>query len=138
MKYTIHTNVQYDFLELIDVPKLIESCTEKWYNQTLCRVNESIVRLGVFNEGEFHWHKHDDEDEFFFVLKGELFIEIEVVSMSPSSNVAEASDFQSETISIKQHQGITVPKGVMHRPFVKEPTAVIMVEKDTVVPVGDG
>ena len=121
MKYTIHTNVQYGFLELIDVPRLIDSCTEKWYNQTLCRVNDSVVRLGVFNEGEFHWHKHDEEDEFFFVLKGELYIE-----------------FENETVALKQHQGITVPKGVLHRPFVKEPTAVIMVEKDTVVPVGDG
>ena len=151
MKYTIHMDVQYDFLELIDVPRLIECCTEKWYNQTLCRVNDSIVRLGVFNEGEFHWHKHDDEDEFFFVLKGELFIEIEVgadlcvcpkpvgvdLRVCPKS-VAEVSDFHFETISLKQHQGITIPKGVLHRPYVKEPTAVIMVEKDTVIPIGDG
>lgn len=120
MSYTIHMGVQFDFLTLIDVPKLIESCTDKWYNQTLCRVNDSIVRLGVFNEGTFHWHKHDEEDEFFFVLQGELYIDIE-----------------KETIVLKKHQGITIPKGVLHRPFVKEPTAVIMVEKDTVVPAGD-
>jgi len=120
MNYTIHMQPKFNFLELIDAPKLIRECTEKWYNQTLCRVNDSIIRLGVFNEGEFHWHKHDNEDEFFFVIKGELFIEIE-----------------GETVSIKPHQGITIQKGVLHRPYVKEPTAVIMVESDTVEPIGN-
>ena len=119
-KYIIHMSSGFGFLELIDVPKLIASCKEKWYNQTLCKVNDSLVRLGVFNEGEFHWHKHDKEDEFFFVLKGQLFIE-----------------FESETVKLDTHQGITVPKGVMHRPYVKEPTAVLMVEGDSVTPTGD-
>ena len=120
MDYIIHMEPKYSFSELIDVPKLIENCTDKWFNQTLCRVNDSIIRLGVFNEGEFHWHKHEEEDEFFFVIKGELFIELE-----------------NEIMCLKQHQGITIAKGVMHRPYVKEPTAVIMVENDGVVPVGD-
>jgi len=111
---------KFDFLELVDTAGLIKDCAEKWFNQTLCKVNDSIVRLGVFNEGEFHWHKHDNEDEFFFVIKGELFIELE-----------------SETVTLQQHQGITIPKGTLHKPYVKEPTAVIMVENDTVVPVGD-
>ena len=120
MKYTIHMEPKFDFLELIDTANLINNCSEKWFNQTLCRVNDSIIRLGIFNEGEFHWHKHDHEDEFFFVIKGELYIELE-----------------NETVVLLQHQGITIPKGVLHRPYVKEPTAVIMVEKDTVIPVGD-
>ena len=110
----------FDFLKLIDVPALIDACTEKWYNQTLCEVNGNLIRLGVFNEGEFHWHKHDNEDEFFFILKGELFIE-----------------FEDELVVLKPHQGINVPKGVLHRPYVKEPTAVIMVEGSTVTPTGD-
>jgi mannose-6-phosphate isomerase-like protein (cupin superfamily) len=119
-KYIIHMASGFGFLELIDVPKLVASCKEKWYNQTLCKVNDSLVRLGVFNEGEFHWHKHDKEDEFFFVLKGQLFIE-----------------FEDETVKLEPHQGITVPKGIMHRPYVKEPTAVLMVEGDSVTPTGD-
>ena len=119
-KYIIHMAPGFGFLELIDVPKLIGSCKEKWYNQTLCKVNDNLVRLGVFNEGEFHWHKHDKEDEFFFVLKGVLYIE-----------------FEGETVELKLHQGITVPKGVLHRPYVLEPTAVLMVEGDSVTPVGD-
>ena len=119
-KYQIHMEPSFDFLKLIDVPSLITACKEKWYNQTLCRVNDHLVRLGVFNEGEFHWHKHDNDDEFFFVLQGELFIELE-----------------NETVALKPHHGITVPKGILHRPFVKEPTAVLMVESDSVKPTGD-
>ena len=119
-KYKIHMEPEFDFLTLIDVPALISSCREKWYNQTLCKVNDQLIRLGIFNEGEFHWHKHDNEDEFFFVLKGELFIE-----------------FENETVALKPHHGITVPKGLVHRPYVKEPTAVLMVESDSVKPTGD-
>ena len=118
--YQIHMKLGFDFLKLIDVPRLIAECREKWHNQTLCKVNDCLVRLGVFNEGEFHWHKHDKEDEFFFVLKGELFIELE-----------------DGTVALQLHQGFTVPRGAMHRPFVKEPTAVLMVEGDSVSPTGD-
>jgi hypothetical protein len=67
--YTTHLNIYYDQLELVDVPALVAACNDQWYNQTLCRVNESVVRLGVMR-GEYHWHKHDNDDEFFFVLEG--------------------------------------------------------------------
>jgi len=120
-EYKIYTNQEFGFLKLIDVPALIDKCNEKWYNQTLCKVNDCVVRLGVFNEGEFHWHRHDKEDEFFFVVKGQLFIE-----------------FETETVKLDLNQGITVPKGVLHRPFVKQPTAALMFEGDTVTPTGDG
>ena len=119
-KYSINMEACYGFLKLIDVPGLVAQCKEKWYNQTLCKVNGNLVRLGIFNEGEFHWHKHDNEDEFFFVLKGTLHVELE-----------------NEAFALNLHQGVTVPKGVLHRTFVKEPTVVIMVEGDTVTPTGD-
>jgi len=119
-KYTIHMEETFDFLKLIDVPAVIDAHKTGWYNQTLCKVNGNLIRLGVFNEGDFHWHKHDNEDEFFFVLKGELFVE-----------------FNDETVVLKLHQGLNVPKGVMHRTYVKQPTAVIMVEGDSVTPTGD-
>ncbi len=118
--YQINMDTKFGFLDLIDVPSIIDNCTEKWFNQTLCKVNESLIRLGVFNEGEFHWHKHDNEDEFFFVLKGRLFIE-----------------FEDKLVTLQIHEGITVPKGIMHRPYVQEPTAVLMVEADSVSPTGD-
>jgi len=119
-KYHITMEPAFDFLQLIDVPALVAACKETWYNQTLCRVNNQLVRLGVFKEGDFHWHKHDNEDEFFFVLQGELFIEL-----------------KDKTVALKLHNGITIPKGVLHRPFVKEPTAVLMVESDSILPTGD-
>ena len=118
--YDIHMEPMFDMLQLIDVPRLVSECKEKWHNQTLCKVNNQLVRLGIFNEGEFHWHKHDNEDEFFFVLFGELFIE-----------------FEGDAITLKPHQGITVPKNVLHRPYVKQPTAVLMVESESVTPTGN-
>jgi len=128
-KYQIHMKPQFDFLQLMDVSKLIAGCDEKWYNQTLCKINNHLIRLGVFNEGDFHWHKHDSEDEFFFVLSGELFIE--------TKNADSVGNEYIETVAIKAQQGFSVPKGVLHRPYVKTPTAVLMVEGDSVIPTGD-
>ncbi len=117
--YHINLDVKFPFLHLIDVGKLIEECTERWYNQTLCRVNDCVVRLGVFH-GEFHWHKHDEEDEFFFVLDGRLLI-----------------DIGDETVSLGPRQGYAVPKTVVHRTRAPERTTVLMVERSSVTPTGD-
>ncbi|MFW9987253.1 MAG: hypothetical protein ACFFC3_01200 [Candidatus Odinarchaeota archaeon] len=63
-KYSIDLEIKYQPLEIIDIPLLIKQCTKKWENLTLCTVNDSVIRLAVI-EGEFHWHKHEKEDEFF-------------------------------------------------------------------------
>jgi mannose-6-phosphate isomerase-like protein (cupin superfamily) len=118
--YVNHMNILYDALQLVDVPALVEKCTDEWYNQTLCQVNESVVRLGIL-KGEYHWHKHDVEDEFFFTLNGELLIDIE----------------NSETIILKQHQGYVVPKGVVHKTRAPEKTVVLMIETAGIIPTGD-
>jgi len=86
--YTIHSDVKFKALELIDVKALERAAKEQWSNQTLCEVNDSVVRLGVL-KGEFHWHKHDREDEFFYVVEGRFYIDLEgrtvyVVSSKPS------------------------------------------------------
>ena len=117
--YSINLDVTYGFLKLIDVPSLIAACKEQWYNQTLCQVNDCVVRLGVM-QGEFHWHKHDLEDEFFFVLQGNFLI-----------------DLEGETVSLQPHQGYTIPRGVVHRTRAPERTAILMVEKSTVKPTGN-
>lgn len=117
--YTTHLNVLFDALERIDVPTLVEACTDQWYNQTLCQVNDSIVRLGVVR-GEYHWHKHDAEDEFFYVVDGRLLI-----------------DLEDETVELSPRQAFVVPKGVVHRTRALERTVMLMVEKSTVVPTGD-
>ncbi len=118
-KYDINLDVKFDFLELIDVPALIAKCRGEWFNQTLCRVNDCVVRLGVIH-GEFHWHKHDEEDEFFFVLQGGLEI-----------------DLEDKTVRLGVHKGFTVPKGVVHRPRARERTAILMVERGSIKPTGD-
>jgi hypothetical protein len=117
--YTTHLNVFYGPLELVDIPALVAACTDRWYNQTLCRVNESVVRLGVV-EGEYHWHKHDDEDEYFYVVQGRFLI-----------------DLEGRTVDLSPGQGFVVPKGVRHRPRAPERTVILMVEGAGIVPTGD-
>jgi hypothetical protein len=117
--YVTHLNVFYNQLELVDVPALVAACTDRWYNQTLCRVNDSVVRLGVV-QGEYHWHKHDDEDEFFYVVEGLFFI-----------------DLEGRTVELLPGRGFVVPKGVMHRPRAPERTVILMVEGAGIMPTGD-
>lgn len=117
--YVTHLNVFYKPLELVDVPALVAACTDRWYNQTLCRVNDSVVRLGVV-EGEYHWHKHDDEDEFFYVVEGQFLI-----------------DLEDRTVELSAGKGFVVPKGVMHRPRAPKRTVILMVEGAGIMPTGD-
>ena len=117
--YVTHLNVFYKPLELVDVPALVAACTDRWYNQTLCQVNDSVVRLGVV-EGEYHWHKHDDEDEFFYVVEGQFHI-----------------DLEGRTVELSPGQGFVVPKGVMHRPRAPRRTVILMVEGAGIMPTGD-
>ncbi len=118
--YINHMNILYPALELVDVPKLVDRCTDRWYNQTLCQVNDSVVRLGIL-EGEYHWHQHKDEDEFFFTLSGLLIIDIE----------------GQDSVELQPQQGFVVPKGVVHRTRAPEKTVVLMVETVDIVPTGD-
>jgi len=118
--YSIHTNVAHGPLELIDVKALADSCKEQWFNQSLSRVNDCVVRVGVV-QGEFHWHKHDDEDEFFYVIEGRWLIDLE----------------EDRTVELKPGQGFMVPKGVMHRTRAPERTVVMMIEGAGVQPTGD-
>ena len=117
--YTTHLNVYYQPIELVNVPALVAACTDQWYNQTLCQVNDSVVRLGVV-QGEYHWHKHDDNDEFFYVIDGCLVI-----------------DLEGRTVELEPRQGLVVPKGVMHRTRAPERTVILMVENAGIVPTGD-
>ena len=117
--YDIHLEDKFGSLTLLDIPAEI-AAHEPWFNETLTTVNDAVVRLGVL-EGDFHWHKHDDEDEFFLVLDGRLLIDLE----------------GRDTIVLDRHQGYTVPRGVMHRTRAPERTAILMVEPAGVVPTGD-
>ncbi|MBW2526551.1 MAG: cupin domain-containing protein [Deltaproteobacteria bacterium] len=118
-EYVIRTDIACQPLETIDVGALERACEHPWFNQSLCLVNDSVVRLGIF-EGEFHWHHHDREDELFFVLSGRLLI-----------------DLEGRTVELGPSQGMVVPKGVEHRPRALERTVVLMVEPATVEATGD-
>lgn len=118
-RYSINLDARYNPLELVDVQAIAEACQERWYNQTLCRVNDSVVRLGVM-QGEFHWHKHDAEDEFFYVIEGRFLI-----------------DLEGRTVELLPRQGFTVPKGVVHRTRAPERTLILMIESAGIKPTGD-
>lgn len=118
--YDIHLDDKFGQSTFIDVAAEA-AAHEPWFNQTLTTVNDSVVRLGVI-DGDFHWHKHDVEDEFFLVLEGRLLIDIE----------------GEDTITLDPHQGYTVPRGVVHRTRAPEGrTVILMVEPAGVQPTGD-
>jgi mannose-6-phosphate isomerase-like protein (cupin superfamily) len=119
MDYSIHSDLKYGPLELVEVGRLADECAERWWNQSLCRVNDCVVRMGVF-KGEFHWHKHDREDEFFYVLEGRLLL-----------------DLEDRTVELAPRQGLMVPRGVLHRTRAPKRTVALMIEAATVVPTGD-
>ena len=116
--YNTRLNILHGPLEVIDVPGLVEACQDQWYNQTLCRVDEAVVRLGVV-EGEYHWHHHDNEDEFFYVVSGRFLI-----------------DLKDRTVDLTPGKAFVVPKGVEHRPRAPERTVILMVERAGIIPTG--
>ena len=118
--YATFLDVKFPALTLVDVPALVAAVDHPWYNQTLCRVNDSVVRLGVM-KGEYHWHEHVDDDEFFFVLEGRFVV-----------------DLEDRSVELGPWQGFVVPKGVRHRTRAPERAVILMVETASIVPTGDG
>ena len=116
--YDTHLDVKFAALETIDVPALVAAVTHPWWSQTLCRVNDAVVRLGVV-QGEYHWHHHDVEDEFFYVVSGKLLV-----------------DLEGRTVELAPGRGIVVPHGVEHRTRAPEKTVMLMVEQAGIVPTG--
>ena len=117
--YVTKLDIKFDHLQKMDIPQMIADCKDKWFNQTLTQVNESVVRIGIV-EGEYHWHKHENDDEFFFVLQGQLLI-----------------DLEDRTIELNPQQGVTISKGIMHRPRAPKKTVMLMVETSSIQPTGD-
>jgi len=95
--YDTRLDVLCQPLQVIDEQAISDAAPHRWYNQTLCQVNESVVRLGVI-EGEYHWHKHEADDEFFYVVEGKLII-----------------DLENREVELSPRQGFVVPKGIVHR-----------------------
>jgi mannose-6-phosphate isomerase-like protein (cupin superfamily) len=117
--YETRLNILHGPLEIVDEKQLADACEFKWYNQTLCKVNDSVVRMAVI-EGEYHWHKHDHDDEFFYCLEGALHV-----------------DLEDKTFTLKPRQGMVVPRGIVHRTRADTRTVILMVETSAIVPTGD-
>jgi mannose-6-phosphate isomerase-like protein (cupin superfamily) len=117
--YATYLNILFPHLAKVEVPAVVASVKDQWFNQTLCQVNGSVVRLGVM-QGEYHWHKHDNDDEFFFCLEGEFFV-----------------DLEDRSVSLKPLEGFVVPKAVVHRTRAPQRCVILMVENAGIVPTGD-
>jgi len=117
--YATYLDVKFAPLSVVDVPALISACKDRWYNQTLCKVNDSVIRLGVM-QGEYHWHKHDHDDEFFFVLEGHFIV-----------------DLEDRSVELQPLEGFVVPKGVLHRTRAPQRAVILMAETSAIVPTGD-
>jgi len=117
--YDTRLNILHPPLELIDEKALADAAEHQWYNQTLCKVNDSVVRLGVV-QGEYHWHKHDADDEFFYVVEGRLLV-----------------DLEDRTVELMPRQGLVIPKGTVHRTRALERTVMLMVENAGIIPTGN-
>ncbi len=120
--YETHLDIRFEPLEVVDVQPVVDRVTHPWFNQTLCKVNDSVVRLGVV-KGEYHWHKHETEDEFFYVVEGRLIIDLDGDG--------------GRSVELTPKQGIVVPKGVVHRTRARERTVMLMVEGAGIVPTGE-
>jgi mannose-6-phosphate isomerase-like protein (cupin superfamily) len=118
--YATFLDIKFPQLSVVDVPAMVNAVRDRWFNQTLCKVNDSVLRLGVM-QGEYHWHKHDNDDELFFVLEGRFYV-----------------DLEDRSIPLDPWQGFTVPKGVVHRTRAPQRAVILMLETASIVPTGDG
>lgn len=116
--YETRLNILHGPLEVIDI-NVPDAQNYKWFNQTLCRVNDSVVRVGII-EGEYHWHKHDEDDEFFLTMEGQLLI-----------------DLEDRTVALNPGQGFVVPRGIVHRTRAPKRTTILMVENAGIIPTGN-
>jgi mannose-6-phosphate isomerase-like protein (cupin superfamily) len=124
--YATHLNVVFGALEKIELDPLVSAVRDQWYNQTLARVNDSVVRLGVM-QGEYHWHRHDEDDEFFYVVEGRFLIDLEPAADGRAPG---------RVVELTPRQGFVVPKGVVHRTRAPERSVILMIETAAIVPTG--
>lgn len=93
--------------------------SEYWSPKIVGELNGQSIKLAKF-KGEFVWHKHDNEDELFFVVSGVLTIE-----------------FRDKTVTLNKDEFIIVPKGVEHKPFAEDEVLVMLFEPATTLNTGD-
>jgi quercetin dioxygenase-like cupin family protein len=98
----------------------IGKISEPWSPVTLARVNDQVVRLALF-KGEYHWHRHTDEDELFYVCRGNIVIQLR----------------DQPDIELREGEMAVVPKGVEHCPKAEDSAHVLMFEPASLQSRGD-
>jgi mannose-6-phosphate isomerase-like protein (cupin superfamily) len=106
-------------MERINVPEKLAQFTDHWNPRIIASLNGQEVKLVKFN-GPFVWHKHELEDELFYVLEGSFTME-----------------FRDREVLLAKGDMLVVPMGVEHRPVAKEEVWVMLFEPAATINTGD-
>ena len=106
-------------MEKVNLGDKFSLFSDYWSPKIIGDLNDSYVKLAKF-KGEFVWHKHDDEDELFFVIKGNLLIKL-----------------RDKDINLKSGEFVIIPKSVEHLPVAEEEVHVMLIELKTTINTGD-
>jgi mannose-6-phosphate isomerase-like protein (cupin superfamily) len=106
-------------LKSVNLSEKFNKFSDFWAPRVIAEMNDYQFKL-VKVEGEFVWHAHDDTDETFIVLDGELIIE-----------------FRDKTITLKKGEMIVVPKGAEHKPSAQQKCQIMIIEPKGVINTGD-
>ncbi|MCZ4281549.1 cupin domain-containing protein [Kiloniella laminariae] len=96
-----------------------DQITQHWSPRVLAQVNDQYVKIAKL-KGEFVWHKHDNEDELFYIMKGSLTMQ-----------------YENRTVSLKEGDMHVVPKGVLHNPVAAEECWIMLIEPVSTAHTGD-
>lgn len=106
----------------IDIKEKFELITEYYTPKKLASMNDTAIKIAKF-KGPFTWHTHEDSDEIFWVVKGEVNILIRGKS--------------EETVVIGENQMFSVPKGIEHKPVAEEEAWIVLLEPEDMLNTGD-
>jgi mannose-6-phosphate isomerase-like protein (cupin superfamily) len=106
-------------MRVVSPKDIAESLTELWLPRVVAELDESYVKVAKVH-GTLTWHAHDDEDELFYVLRGQLRIEMEL-----------------ETVELGEGDAFVVPKGVRHNPVAEDECLVMLIERKTTQHTGN-
>ena len=106
-------------MKTVNLLKELELVDEYWSPRIIGRVNDQFIKVAKL-KGAFTWHKHDDEDELFYVLKGRLIIE-----------------YEKDRVILNEGDVHVVPKGTMHNPVAEEECCIALVETVSTKHTGD-
>ncbi len=106
-------------MQKVNIHDKLALFNDYWSPKIIGDLNDSHIKLAKF-KGEFVWHKHDNEDELFFVIQGHLLIKL-----------------KDQDINLKEGEFVIIPKGVEHQPIAKEEVHVMLIEPKTTLNTGD-